>query len=435
MVRKYIRRREINGPLPIWLGPIFSLTMIFGVTLFLFTIISDNDFSRVFHVSKVSMLSLYGYAGWAYCWIAVGMATVYALVPRGALQADRSRPASDYAFIHFLGHTSLILALSAYFVYFVNAGLSFDMLLDGFSGESGASYRLRHKLQNIPGITSLMNVAPWWYVYIAYKRVIIGRKLNRFEVIVSLLLLSMVITHAFAAFERRAMISLFIPTGVFVLFYKRNWSLRVRSLISLLPVLGITFITTLFLVGEYFKSWVNHYAANSGMSFFEFGLTRLAGYYVTSVNNAGLAIWDNISTAGRLSLRGIYKIPGLGDFLGGTGEVSKFTSFLERSANPEFNNPGGAVATIVDFGLWGSAVFLFLHGFIFTWLYVGARQRRIIMILLYSLAYFAILESTRIWFFMSPFSVLNLLYVPIIYIVFRRRLQKKRQGQPLVGGN
>lgn len=403
---------------PRWLGPGFALTAIFAVTLVLFMVIPEDDFRRVFRSPKVDTLSLWGYGIWTYGWMMMGIAICYMFVPRGGLWVDRRNASFDYAFMRFLGYVSLWLALGAYTVYYMSAGISLDAVIVGFSGEVGASYRLRKQLENIPGVTSLMNVAPWWYAYVLFKRLIVGEKLSRFELGISVVLLVMVTLRAFAAFERRAIFDLFIPSGILLLLYKRDWPATARRLLSFLPVLGVSFVIVIFLAGEYFKSWINYYATNSGMGFLQFGLTRLAGYYATAVNNAVLAIEDGIQTAGRLSLDGIYKFPGLRPLLD-SGDDSQFSMLLDRLANPEFNNPGGAMATIVDYGLWGSAVFLLLHGLLFAWFYKGSAQRLLLPTLLYSMAYFSILESTRIWFFLSSFGVLNLGYLPLVYLLFR----------------
>ena len=76
-----------NAP-PIWVRPGLALTVIFGVTLLLFTIISEDAFRVVFNAPKVDALRMYGYAAWAYGWLILGMALVYAATPKSSGSDD-----------------------------------------------------------------------------------------------------------------------------------------------------------------------------------------------------------------------------------------------------------------------------------------------------------------------------------------------------------
>lgn len=393
-----------------------SITAIFAVTMILFAVVPPEIFTEIYFSLKVPVGEMFFYICWANAFLYAGIIAVRPFFSRQRHVSTLEDDKRDLHFMEFLGYSSFGLAMFSYVIYFGMSGVSFADIAQGFSGEIGASYALRGELENIPGVTSLMNVAPWWFAYIAFKKFVAGRRLTRIEIILSSVLFALVTLRGLAAFERRAIIDLFIPAAVLVIMRKTDWTPGARKFVATLPVTAVVFVIVLFMFAEYFKTWINYYQLYSDMPFFEWSMVRLAGYYATAVNNGIMGFQDGLSTGGATTLSGLYKLPLIAELfaLGDLRDemVTQYKFLLIRLANLEFNNPGGAVSAFLDFGLWGGALFLFIHGVIFSWIYLSARKGSLVFTLLYALVFASALEITRVWFFGSPFGLLNLAFVP-----------------------
>ncbi len=88
--------------------------------------------------------------------------------------------------------------------------------------------------------------------------------------------------------ERFALIELAVPFLITLLALRYLGKTDTRGswrfVMRFGPVIGVAGLFFLFTGLEYFRSWTNYYAGRD-LSLWEFGATRLLGYYVTSFSN------------------------------------------------------------------------------------------------------------------------------------------------------
>lgn len=327
-----------------------------------------------------------------------------------------------------LGWSACLLSLAAYAIYFSLSGIRTDLLAANFSGDAGANYELKATMERVPGVTSFMSIAPFWFLYLAYKRFVLEVKWSMIEIALAVCLLLATTLRAVSENERRAIIDLFIPAALFVMLMKTNGSAWYRLGLKILPTVGISLLIFLFLATEYFRTWSNFYSQNTNLSYPIWALLRLGGYYSTSVNN-GIAGWDfDYNAAGYYLLHGLYRFPVIADYFGLT-EIRQeatlaFTDLLTQKLNPEFNNQGGLVVAFWDLGLLGGSLLLTALGLLFGFTYAAALQGRMFHALLYPTFFLSALEITRVWYLTSAVSFSSLIFLIIAWPLVRIKIRK-----------
>ena len=224
--------------------------------------------------------------------------------------------------------------------------------------------------------------------------------------------------RGFVVNERRVVFEVLIPATVFCLMQPRSWPAGVKWVLAWLPLIAPLLLAAIFLPTEYFRSWSNFYSdGRSGSSFLEFGLTRLAGYYVTALNNGVVLLHAGAHTHGFATFGGILKMPLVG-VADAEALRNGYAAELERLTNPEFNNIGGSIAPVLDFGMAGGTALLASFGLAAGFTYAMSRRGSLLSALLYPFFFFALLESTRIWQIATSFSVLNILFLLLFSATF-----------------
>jgi hypothetical protein len=169
----------------------------------------------------------------------------------------------------------------------------------------------------------------------------------------------------------------------------------------------------------------------------EFAGARLAGYYVTALNN-GAAMEDlapggfgtpfhTLNFAWRLPLlkdvtRLIFHTPPL-------DTQDRFERFVGGSINIEFNNPGGVFLPVVDFGVPGGLAYWFLAGLVCGWLYQHYQSRTGTGICLYPMAGLAMIESARVLYWAEGRSmpaIAMLMVAAWLITAYQKRLETRR---------
>lgn len=365
---------------------------------------------------------------YVYMWLCIvlGILTSYLFVrpvsSSVSIERRRRMVSSSEDAIRGLGYLAFWLSLVAYIIYIAISDVSIQSVMDSLSGAEGANYALREGLERIPGITSFMGVAPWWFVYVGYMKFVLGRRLPARIYLMSAALLFLIFARGVLDFERRAIIDALLPAAIVVVMMRTQWSLFMRPLISSAPFFGILMLVGLFLFTEYFRTWT-FYSQYVSVDYMEWALTRLGGYYSTSMNNGATALDAGYSGQGYYLLHGFYRFPVLGAMTGlrdlGGEAASEFTLLLTELLNPEFNNQGGAVVALFDLGYAGGGVFLFCYGMVTGLVFQGARSGSLFCVLIYTFFFVAALEITRIWFITSAGPLTSLLFV-MFYFAYRR---------------
>lgn len=397
---------------PIWVQPFFTLSTIIGVSITIFLMTNNDNFLEHFRQPKADVLKVVGYYFYIWLMVSLGLAISRLFNLRNY---SRQRPEMFGPYLALLGVSAFSLTAFAFLLWFTLTGFSFQGFLNVFASQGGAFYILRATFfdNRLPGLTSLINLAPWWFVYIAYRRFVRERPLSRFQLIASALFVIVFLIYSIALGERRQLITLFVPAIVAVLLLRpparSEW-------VTWMPAIGLLGLVLLFLVGEYFRTWANYYAATSGQDYIPWALIRLGGYYATSINNGVNYLTYLPPTGGWLTFDGILKMPGINLWSQmpdiGTNYIRSFYG------NPEFTNPGGLIVPLIDFGLLGGGAFLFIFGMLTGLVWHMARRGSIFYILLYTQLYFALLESTRIFYALSSAGVTNLLFLILYSLVW-----------------
>lgn len=222
-----------------------------------------------------------------------------------------------------------------------------DLVLSAVRGDPDAAFVVRLYANQISGVTSQSNLLSLVIVLIMAKPKLTGYSRSRPE---NLLLTAILVICAFKVVlhtERLALIELAIPLCILLAATRRR-----SALWSAAPVLGVVAMLLFFTGTEYLRSWVTFYAGRSD-SLIDFALTRILGYYATSLNNGafiyneGHSYFFPIFTGEWLWHMPIGDIT---DFL--TRVVGARINFadLQDLQYAEFNNTSGLFAPLVDFG-------------------------------------------------------------------------------------
>jgi hypothetical protein len=333
-----------------------------------------------------------------------------------------------------VGFFLTLLGYSIWFLIAVFRGLGPDTLLGVFSGQGGAIYSLKREyFETVPGVTTLtqFGTATTIVGLLALSKGLVNLKW-KLAIIVALAVL-----RSYFLSERLAMLEILIPACVLAIrmpeFRAKFRLLESPFVLATLPFLAITSVMTIFIGFEYFRSWISFYSMNNS-SLLEFGLTRFAGYYATAVNNSSLLL-QNIDWPLPLpyyTVEWFWKLPLLNSVfdyeeLTGIPLSRVYSGILTSYANAEFNNPGGLVLPIIDYGLVGGLLFWLIVGIVIGVLYDSFLNGRMAGLMLYPVLYLGILECPRIlyWFNGRTFPTWILLIAGYFFLSSASRVEVK----------
>lgn len=345
--------------------------------------------------------------------------------------------------VRLLFTISFILTVLAYVIWFavgIKNGLNLKLVLDILHRASGANYDLRKEyFKTIPGVTTATQFGLTVIVLGVPLGMARGWRTVRWQCL-SVLLLGLV--RALLNSERLAVIELLVPFVVSFIWLRPAAGRPLRFLTRFAPVLAAAFLYLFFAAGEYFRSWSSFYSKRES-SFWGFIALRLMGYYTTALNNGGLLLTSQQSLSLHMPLATLstfWRFPIVKDvlpvlfpafdFAPSVPDVN-YVNLLTTSANPEFNNPSGIYAPIVDYGVAGGLLYWFLCGLICGYLYKEFKLRSIAGIFLFPPLYIGLIEASRVLYWADGrfFPGMFLLIVSVLF-VFRnsRRPSSSRAG-------
>lgn len=389
-----------------WLSPAIITLIISSVSIFPTALVSDEQFRIQWRTPKTvttDTLMLFGCGALALAFGAlVGIAV--SAVPRP--QATRW-PSLDSNSVALLTRASTVLTsatVAGYlgFLYLIyRSGLSWGQL---FGGSDAHGTSPKDAIGTIPGLTTLTQLG---MAAVTVSTVLLVQQFSRAELIKVLTIIGLALPRAYVYAERLSILELAIPVTVILAGRLAIGRRSHRVVARALPAVGITAVALIFGIFEYSRSWA-YYRNHGQSSFTEFALSRLAGYYVTAVNN-GQIILDHLRWPGRWpydTLDGFWSAPGIEQFhlyqrLSGhapsyaRGNESPYFDTLAQFGNAEFNNPSGYVGPFVDYGLFGGLIFMFAAGVIAGLLYRQFCCGRPIGLLLYPVYFIGITEMPR----------------------------------------
>ncbi|MBI1789605.1 MAG: oligosaccharide repeat unit polymerase [Acidobacteria bacterium] len=305
----------------------------------------------------------------------------------------------------FLFRLSFWLCLSGYALWTalaIRRGITWSVVMGVLTGEKGAMYDARFTyLPTVGGITTLTQFGIAVMILGAIIGFSHGWRTVRFKCGAVFLI---AVFRALLNSERFALIELAVPflvTGLAVRYFDSpKASPSVRILLRFAPFIGVATLFVLFTGFEYFRSWTNYYAGRD-QTLVEFGAMRLLGYYVTSFNN-GAYLLQRLETlsAPYFSLHFLWGFPLTGPLIKrlfpnpllDSSEKWFYFPFLESEANVEFNNAGGMLFPLLDFGVPGGLLYWLLLGLICGAVYQMFRRKELPGLFLYPIVYLGLLE-------------------------------------------
>ena len=313
----------------------------------------------------------------------------------------------DLALVAFL-----IITLIAYLLLLGPLILDTATVFAGLSGERGAIYLAKQKMFRIFGVTSLTNLAPVVLCMSSIRFLLWGKFFPPRATLLAAFLPILILFHAFVGTER---IVLFEAAVAFMLPLFTFWE-RLRVIGRYVPILGVTAVVVVFAAGEYTRTWP-YYAAQYD-SFAQFAATRLLAY-IAVASNTGAGIITTMPPVGYplVTARWFTRLP----FLFDTSKVTYQDQYFRSFGNAEFNNPGGIMAPIIDFGIPIGLGYLFLFGILLGFIYGLYRTKHPVGLLAYPIFFVGLLDLTQIWFWGEPRFIPRLLFLAIAILVCVRR--------------
>ncbi len=311
----------------------------------------------------------------------------------------------------------------------VHNGLRLGTVLDALRGNDGAAYEIHlHYLLPIPGVTSLTQFGIAAIVLGVPLGISQGRKGVKWKI---LAVLAVGTVRALINSERLALIELALPCAVSWLWNQtaRTGEPWKKRMVQAIPVISSGALFAVFSVSEYFRSWLNFYAAHED-NFFRFAGLRLIGYYTTAFNNAVLMVHSMTKPMGVPYFTAVFArhfpiLKSVFDslFPAPMDGENMYAALLAQAANPELNNPSGIVLPVVDYGYAGSLIYWLLAGVVCGYLYRSFRQYSAAGMFLYPVLFTSLPETPRVlyWSDGRVFPPLFLLIFSVIFVLYRSR--------------
>lgn len=306
--------------------------------------------------------------------------------------------------VAFAGNIAVVLPILA------DPGLVIAFL----SGKASVFALLKERVLQVPGLTSVSNLAALFAALYALKSKVADRPLDWLDHGFAAVVFSAVLMRAVFNSERLAIIEVVLPIGI---VWFGTVGPRWRAWWSLAPILGIAGIILLFAVTEYFRSWTvyRYYYEDYG----DFVLSRIWGYYLTALNNgAGLAELYPPGFDGTYTMNWFYRFP-LFPWVA-SGEEPTFWEYAFQYATAEFNNTSGIFAPIQDFGPIFGILMWFVLGVVSGRIYDGYRRGLIPYMLFHPTWMIGVYEILRLFYWGSS-KYFPTLVATLAIVVFMAR--------------
>lgn len=312
-----------------------------------------------------------------------------------------------------------------------------DLIFGALAAQEGAVYEIRERAPNVSGVTTITQFGIAYACIFATKKFVFGEPLARRHDVFMALIIAAAIFRAVVYSERIAVIEVVFPLLVILCKGDRfngGWGLRAfRQTLPLLMLIGSPLFFAAF---EYNRSWINHYQYEYD-SFSAFVLERMGLYYVTALNSMA-GFMENTSWAtftGEWTLRWLYRLPLIGDFLSrtfATDVYGMFSTFLDEYAHEEFNNTTGILVAHHDWGVVGGSLFLAGYGVIAGLAFRSFRQSRGFLQYFYPIILYSLFEILRIGYLYDGRSIAALIGLAVAYVGWRVKGFPERTANALL---
>lgn len=417
-----------------WLSPVAIALIIGAASIIPTALVGDEKFRTLWRTPKSitsETLLLFGCGAVA---LAFGALVAFSIYHAPRPQAARW-PALDTDILGLLRKASTVLTVltvSGYIGFcflILRSGLSVSQL---FAGSQDDGYLpAKDAIGTLPGVTTMTQLG---VAAVVIATTVAVQQFSWFELSKILIVVGLAVPRAYIYAERLAILELVIPVSVVVAAHLSIGRRRQRTTARLLPLAGLALVVVVFSVFEYNRSWT-YYRAHGQTSFVEFALSRLAGYYVTALNNGHL-ILEHMNWPGRWpfdTMDGFWSAPGIEQFglyellsgyppPYGRGNVSPYFDILAQFGNPEFNNQSGYVGPFIDYGWFGGLIFMFAIGVIAGLLYRLFCHGSPLGLLVYPVFFVGLVEMPRYVYWGQGRATYAWLAIAIVLVlVYRRR--------------
>jgi oligosaccharide repeat unit polymerase len=323
-----------------------------------------------------------------------------------------------------------LVGYAAFLVAGARSGLTLSQLSGAFGQEGVYDGTIKETLGTIPGVTTLTQVG---LVSVVLSALLIAQRPSRRQWVRLVVVLLLALPRAFLLTERLALLELIVPLAV-VFAMRLSASSVGRRVVGLAPVFALPFVTVVFALFEYSRSWV-FFRMRSNGGFAEFAIERLVGYYATAINNGALQMAYN-HFPGRWpyeTLAAFWSAPGIGQIElwslldGGRVDSAIYLDILTQHATPEFNNSSGLAAPFTDYGTVGAFVYFLAAGVVMGLIHRAFRESSPFGILLYPLLFLGIVELPR-YLNWSQGRVFPALVAAIVIATIVRRRARETDG-------
>ncbi len=318
--------------------------------------------------------------------------------------------ALDHQLLRTLFMTGFVLAVVGYLALLIagfSRGLTLSLLFSALQGEKNVMAQLKDVyFATIPGVTTFTQFGPAAAILGTLLWKCEGWKAVRGRITI---LLSLAALRAIFVSERLALLEVAIPMIVLIARFAsfRSGDFKRRLAFAALPIYVGMAVLVLFAASEYLRSWTNFYAQKGGQ-FSTFAVVRAAGYYSTAYNNSAFLLYnfDQPSVVPYFTAEWIWRFPGVNRLLGEGPDIvadryRNYMGVLTSGVNPEFNNSGGLLLPVIDYGAFGGFVFWFLVGVASRKLFDSFRAFELPGLLLYPVLLLGILEASRLIYWTS----------------------------------
>jgi hypothetical protein len=285
-----------------------------------------------------------------------------------------------------------MVAIVAHMLLLGNVLANPAAMIAALRGQAGAIFDVKEQVLKLVGITSLVNVTPLALVMASHRRIVRGASMPlRFRWLFWALCCC-VLMRGFIAMERLAIVEAAIAYCLPLFSYGP----RRFKLVGFFPLFGIAGVFTLFSIGEYTRSWP--YYIDRYDNFLQFASLRLLGY-ISVASNTAAGVFDKFDPVGHPYLTATW-FERLG-FVS-SDDVGVMDRFFAAYGNAEYNNPGGVMAAVIDFGMVGGMIYYLAAGAIIGWFYGRYRQCQPIGLLGYPLFFVGLAILTQLIYWGDP---------------------------------
>ncbi|GAA2885158.1 hypothetical protein GCM10010517_48730 [Streptosporangium fragile] len=325
------------------------------------------------------------------------------------------------------GRSAAALTVVGYAVWLASAvsgGLSLADLGAVFALSPGSADAVKSELATIGGVTTLTQLGPLAMVCLFLDRRLGGRPHTAAFTVLTGLTLARVVLNS----ERLALMEVVLPILAVISTLRPGDGRRHhRWLWAGLPLLAPFALVTLFGTFEYVRSW-SHYSTTMQIDYSEFVLRRLTGYYATAYNNSAIVV-DEIGPGlvwPYYTVGFLWNFPGLSAVLTpesvlGFDPARVWPGLLWRFGNPEYNNTGGLLAPLADYGLAGGMVFWGATGLAIGACHRWMRSGEVRGLVLYPVLYVGLVDLARYFYWGEGRAFPSLVGAVLLALFLHRR--------------